>query len=102
MDQVPRIMGDLVAKYDERTEFLLTIRDMPKESIVLDGVEILCAYSTYGKFYPQTQQDPAEYPELLVESINFSGSWLSPQDTRAWLDRLPDAQELLEEAVFGG
>lgn len=100
MSRIPDILADSVAKHEAQLAWLSAVREMAKESVWLDGVEISCAYKTFGKYYPATQHSEAEYPELSIESINLNGNWLSARDTGAWLERLPDLQELLEEIVF--
>ena len=100
MSRIPDILADSVAKHEAQLAWLSAVREMAKESVWLDGVEISCAYKTFGKYYPATQHSEAEDPDVSIESINLNGNWLSARDTGAWLERLPDLQELLEEIVF--
>lgn len=100
MSGISDILAAAADKHEAQMDWLRTVRLMAKATVWIDGLEIICAYQTFGKYIPANRDNEAEYPELSIYSISMGGNWLSAADTRAWLERLPDLQELLEEAVF--
>lgn len=100
---VTRELGRAVAAQDAAAMRLRHIEKLPHHTVTLDGLNITCAYSVDGQYHPATESDPAEYPCLGIEAIQFanSGHWLSTADKNSWLERLPDLVEILEDEVCG-
>lgn len=55
--------------------------------------EWLVSYHLDGRYYPATQTEPAEYPELVIESV------VSNETQREWLDVPEDIMDKIIDSV---
>lgn len=50
------------------------------------GVNLKIEYVIEGKFYPATLETPAEYPEIIIQSICVEDSEIDLQGMLNWRD----------------
>lgn len=48
-----------------------------------------------GKFYPATREIPAEYPEIIIQSIKVEDSEIDLRDMLGW-ETIEEMQNLIE------
>jgi len=50
------------------------------QSIEKHGVKLIVQYTVDGKFFPATQYEPAEYPEVIIHEICANDSAINLYD----------------------
>lgn len=67
-----------------------------KTNITYQGVPLTVDFKFEGKFYPATNEDPAEYPELEILKITVDDSEIDIQEMLHW-KQLEEIESLINE-----
>jgi hypothetical protein len=67
-----------------------------KTNINYEGVPLVVDFKFEGKFYPATRDTPAEYPEVLINSIYVEDSEIDVQGMLHW-KQIEEIENLINE-----
>lgn len=59
------------------------------------NVPLTIEYTIEGKYYAATKENPAEYPEIIIQSIKAEDSDIDLQDMLYW-EIIEEIQNLIE------
>jgi hypothetical protein len=64
------------------------------------GVDVDITYDSFGRYVPETRDDPAEFPEITIISIDIEGRPVAAAHLDTWLEVLP-IYDALEKHLGG-